>query len=501
MKIRSLFSLLVPLSSALLCLPVAHAQDEPKTPSKDEPAEPASEKVVTKDATVTIAGNDVQYTTSAATITLQKDDGTERAEVFYVSYIRKGVSDKAERPVMFAFNGGPGSSAVWLHLGALGPRLVQTTPDGTQAVPPPVTLVPNAHSILDVADLVFIDPVSTGYSRKSKDSKNSEFHGVKGDIASVSDFIRRWISENDRWHSPKFLLGESYGGIRAAGVANALQEDYGMSLNGVVLLSSLLDFRTLRPSEGDPITHQVFLPAMVAAAHHHGSVLGNRDELVQAAREFAFSDYSLALQQGSDIDPAFKAKVAARLSELTGIDVTLWLSSDLRLGSSRFRKELLREQNLVLGRFDARVAWPAEDAEGDYPSYDPSYSVVYGAFSTAMLDFLTRELGYEQTKPYEILTRSVHPWDWGKGNSFVNLTGDLRTALTHNPHLRVLVMCGKTDLATPPDNMLYSLRQGFLNAHARTRIETTWYEAGHMFYLNQPDLEKMRVDLVDFIER
>lgn len=490
----------LPFLLSFLLLQPLHSQEENGDEPKDD-AKEASGAAVTKDDSVTISGQEIPYTVEAATITLEKDDGTPRADVFYVSYLRKEVDDSGKRPIMFAFNGGPGSSAVWLHLGALGPQLVQTSPDGTQAVPPPVTLIDNAHSILDVTDLVFIDPVSTGYSRKDKEAKGSEFHGVDGDIKSVSDFIRRWVSENDRWNSPKFLLGESYGGIRAAGVTKELQKRYGMSLNGVVMLSSLLDFRTLRPSDGDPISHQTFFPAMVAAAHHHGKIEGERDELVDAAREFAFGEYALALQKGSDIPQEEKTALSKKLAEMTGLDAKLWLDSDLRLGSTRFRKELLRDKGLVLGRFDARVAWPEESNESDYPTFDPSYSVVYGAFSTAMLDYLTRELGYEQNKPYEILTGSVHPWDWGKGNSFINLTGDLREALTHNPHLRVLVMCGKTDLATPPDNMLYSLRQGFFNASARTRIETTWYDAGHMFYLNQPDLVEMRKDLVDFIQR
>ena len=457
-------------------------------------------KVRSIDASVTIAGQPVNYTATAGKITLKKDDGTARADIFYVSYVKKDVEDSSTRPVMFAFNGGPGSSAVWLHLGALGPRIVPTSEDGTTALAPPTILQENPHSVLDLVDLVFIDPVSTGFSRKDKEAKKSEFHGVSGDVSSVGDFIRRWTTENDRWNSEKFLLGESYGGIRAAGLAAHLQDRHGMSLNGVVLLSSLLDFRTLRPSDGDPISNVIFLPVMVATAHHHGRIEGDRDELVEAARTFAADSYLTALHQGSNISDEDAAGIASELASMTGTETELWLANDLRISPARFRKELLRDEKLVLGRFDARVAWPAAEGDSDWPSFDPSYSVVLGAFSTAMNDYLGRTLGYEEERPYEILTSSVHPWNWGGGNSFINKAADLREALRENPHLRVLVMCGHTDLATPPDGILYSLSQAGLPQTSAERISTTWYEAGHMFYLNQPDLVKMRADLVDFIQ-
>ncbi|MEM9080433.1 MAG: peptidase S10 [Verrucomicrobiota bacterium] len=475
--------------------PPKDQKNEDKTPPTTQPTEP-----VTKDASVTIAGQQVDYSVTASTLTLKTDDGKERASIFSVTYLRK-TDQPANRPVTFAFNGGPGSSAVWLHLGALGPKLVPTSPDGTQTLPPPITLTDNPHSILDVSDLVFIDPVSTGYSRAEKDAKPADFHGLESDISSVADFIRRWTTENNRWGSPKYLLGESYGGIRAAGLAEHLQARYGMTLNGVVLLSSLLDFRTLRSNQGDDLMHLVYLPAFAATAHYHQRIERDRDELLAECNALAAGPYASALLAGTDLGPDEAKALANKLAELTAIPAPLWLESNLRLSPSRFRRELLRDDNKVLGRFDSRVAWPAQSKDSDYPSYDPSYSIVYGAFSTAMLAYLSNDLGYTPHFPYEILSRKVHPWKWNSENRIVNLSNRLQTALRDNPDLRILVMGGLTDLATPPSGILHSLKHLLdLPPSARQNISYTEYEAGHMFYLNEPDLAKMRTDLLEFIK-
>ena len=483
---------------ATLCLPLA-AQDKEK--KKEEKADKEAISLEAVDAEVTIAGQNIQYTVKADTLMLKADDGKERASVFHVSYVKKDT-DAKDRPVMFAFNGGPGSSAVWLHLGALGPKLVPTSPDGTETLPPPITLIDNPHSILDVTDLVFIDPVSTGYSRPEGDTKGSEFHSVEGDIKSVGDFIRRWTTENKRWGSPKYLLGESYGGVRAAGLAEELQSSYGMSLNGVVMLSSLLDFRTLRGNQGDYLVNQVYLPVMAAVAHYHGKIERNRDELLSEAQLFANGPYASALFAGATLSNAEIKTLANKLAELTGVSSDLWVETNLRLSPTRFRRELLRDEGKVLGRFDARVAWPAQTKDSDRPTYDPSYSVAYGAFSTAMLAYLTDDLGGNEIHdPYRILTGKVHPWKWNSENRILNLAGRLQSAMTDNPNLRVLIQGGYTDFATPPSGIQYTLNQLVdLPKQSRDRISYAYYEAGHMFYLNEPDIIKMREDLVEFIE-
>ena len=495
---------ILPLCLGLhLTAPAAPESDKPEEPTKPEKAaeapKPAAPPVV-RQSSVTIAGKKIDYKATTGKIQLKDDDGKARASIFFVSYERTDVKDRSNRPVMFAFNGGPGSSAVWLHIGVLGPKIIQLPGDGTSPPAPPVRVMDNPLSILDVCDLVFVDPVSTGYSRAEKDTKPGEFHGLDEDIKSVGDFVRRWISENDRWASPKFLLGESYGGIRAAGLAQHLQSRYGMSLNGVVLLSSLLDFSTLQSAQGNDLAYQVFLPAMTGVARFHGKIQGDRDALVKESTEFAFGDYAAALLKGNSLDSETRQKLAERLSKLTGIDGAVWLERDLRLDPTFFRSELLRKEGKVLGRFDGRVAWDATDKAADSPGYDPSYSLAYGAFSTAMLDYLGRDLGYKEDQPYEILTSKVQPWRWDADNEVVNLSDRLATAMRDNPHLKVLVMGGHTDLATPPEGVAYSVRHMLnLPENVRKNFTTTFYDGGHMFYLNPPDLVKTRADLLDFL--
>jgi carboxypeptidase C (cathepsin A) len=470
---------------------------EPK-PAPASPAPKTSDDVVT-DALVTIDGKKIPYQATTGKITLQKEDGTPRATMFHVSYVRTDV-DRAQRPVTFAFNGGPGSSAVWLHLGALGPRIIKMPGDGTLPVTPPARYQNNASSILDVSDLVFIDPVSTGYSRAEKDTKAAEFHGVNEDVEAVAEFIRLWITKNKRWGSPKYLLGESYGGIRAAGLAHYLQNRFAMSLNGVVMLSTLIDFQTLSPAPGNDLAYQIFLPSYTTTALHHQVIQGDREALLNRARTFAYGPYAAALLEGCDLSAEKKSAIAQELAALTGLSAKLIEELDLRIDPTRFRGELLKDQGKVIGRFDGRVAWNDTDRADPYAEYDPSYSLAYGAFGTAMLDYLGQDLKWQEQQPYEILTSKVQPWRWGADNSYVNLTDRLSLAMRDNPKLRVLIQCGHTDLATPPEGMLYSARHmRQLPADLRKNIRVAWYDGGHMFYLNPPDLKKMRADLVDFI--
>ena len=493
------FFKLIPIL-VLTGLPI-FAEKESKDAEKTKPEKQLeTQEPVTKEGKVTIAGEEINYTATTAKTLIRDDKGKPRASIFHTSYVRNGVKDPSKRPVMFAFNGGPGSSAVWLHLGILGPKRIDFPGDGTQPIVPPARLVDNDSSLLDLCDLVFIDPVSTGYSRAEKDANEKDFHGLEGDIESVGDFIRIWTTENKRWGSPKFLCGESYGGIRAAGLAEHLQSRYGMSLNGVVLLSSLLDFRTIVPSDGSQLSYQVFLPAFATTAHFHGKVEGDRQQLLERTKEFAFGDYGQALLKGNTITKDEIADMAKRLFEFTGVSEKIWIRENLRLDPSEFRAELLREDGKVIGRFDARVAWPVSDPGAEKANYDPSYSLALGAFSTAMLSYLSEDLGWTEDQPYEILT-SVWPWDYGSGNRIVNMTDNISLAIRDNPELRVLVMGAYADLATPPEGMEYSFRQALaLPEPWRKNVSFTYYEAGHMFYLNPPDLEKAKTDLAEFLK-
>ncbi|MEI6604237.1 MAG: peptidase S10 [Verrucomicrobiota bacterium] len=495
MRIISLLFLCLGLSAA-----AAPDGDKPTEATKTETAADKLSAPQVREASVLIAGKKIPYKVTVAKIRLEQDDGKPRASIFHVSYERTDVPDAASRPVLFAFNGGPGSSAVWLHLGALGPKRVEMPGDGTQAPSPPARVVDNPLSILDVCDLVFIDPVSTGYSRVEKDTKPEDFHGLNEDIESVGDFIRRWITEHERWSAPKYLLGESYGGVRAAGLANHLQSRFGMSLNGVVMLSTLLDFSTLQTSGGNDLGYLVYLPSFTGVAHFHHKITGDRDALVRECTDFAFGEYATALLKGNSLDEKSRNALATKLAHFTGIDAAIWLSHDLRLDSTFFRAELLRKEGKVIGRFDARVAWDTADQAAQAPDCDPSYELAYGAFATAMLDYLGRDLGYKEDRPYEVLTGKVNPWRWDANNAIVNVSGRLGNAMRDNPHLRVLVMAGYTDLATPPEGVAYSLRHLLeMPPATRSNILTARFDGGHMFYLNPPDLAKARTDLVKFI--
>lgn len=483
----------------------AFAQEKPADEAKKAaPTEEAAKKPepVSIQSKVTIDGQVIPYTATTGKLILRDEKGKAKASVFHITYKRDGIKDTKDRPVMFAFNGGPGSSSVWLHLGILGPKRIDFPGDGTQPLEPPARLIDNDMSLLDVCDLVFIDPVSTGYSRAEKDGNPKDFHGLQQDIDSVGDFIRIWITENKRWASPKYLCGESYGGVRAAGLAHHLQERYGMSLNGVVLLSSLLDYRTLIGSQGSHLNYQVFLPTFATTAHFHKKIEGDREAILREARKFAFGDYGLVLMKGNEISEEEKGAVAAKLSKLTGIPAETWIRNSLRLDAFEFRKELLREEGKVIGRFDARVAWPTTNPNSTSAEYDPSYSLAIGAFSTAMLSYLGNDLGWKEDQPYEVLTGKVHPWTYGSDNRIVNLTSRLTTAMRDNPKLRVLVMGAHADLATPPEGVPYSLRQEVnLPEDLRGQFTFTYYDAGHMFYINPSDLVKSRADLVEFLKR
>ena len=492
-----------------LSLGALGAPDSKKSadPAAKEPAAEKAEKTekvvepVVRESSVEIDGSKIPYKVTIGKLRLKQDDGKARASIFHVSYERSDVKEGTRRPVLFAFNGGPGSSAAWLHIGVLGPKIIQLSGDGTTAPPPPAHVADNPLSILDVCDLVFVDPVSTGYSRAENDAKAGDFHGLNEDIESVGDFIRRWIGEHERWDSPKYLLGESYGGIRAAGLCQHLQSRYGMSLNGVVLLSSLLDFATLDTSAGNDLGFLVYLPSFTGIAHFHRKITGDRDKLIRESTEFAFGEYATALLKGNALEPDTRNAVAAKLAKFSGIPAAIWLTHDLRIDPNFFRSELLRAEGKVLGRFDARVAWETTDQSAMAPHYDPSFSLAFGAFATAMMDYLGRQLGYKEDQPYEILTGKVNPWRWNANNEVVNLGDRLASAMRDNPHLRVLVMGGRTDLATPPEGVAYSLRHQLdLTATARANIIRTSYDGGHMFYLNPPDLAKTRADLLKFIQ-
>ncbi len=505
---------------AFVVAPPAKGDDEPPHPPHGEAApeegsenqegseapkpDPENEESATTHGSITIGGQQVDYEATAGSIPLLKDDGTSEASIFYIAYTRSNGGDAADRPLAFCFNGGPGSSSVWLHLGALGPRLVSLPGDGTEPPHPPYQLVDNAASLLDVADLVFIDPVSTGFSRAKKPEDAKKFHGVDQDIESVGQFVRLYTTRNERWNSPKFVMGESYGGLRAAGLANHLQDRYGMYLNGIALVSAVVDFRTIIPDEGSDLPYLSFLPSMTAVAFYHGALDAERQKdfakTMADVRSFARDHYLPALHRGAELPGAEREKVATMLAAYTGLSRDVILDTNLRISPTFFRKELLRDKGIVIGRFDGRVKGLDPDRSGDSPTFDPSYNVVFGAFSSTLNAYVRGELEFESDLTYEILTSNVHPWNYSRyTNRFVNLSDHLGSAIRDNPFLKVFVATGHQDLATPHDGIVYSLDHLPLAPELRENIEIHQYEGGHMMYTIPGSLQGLKDDLAGFV--
>jgi carboxypeptidase C (cathepsin A) len=481
--------------------PAAGTNEPPAAKAEAGKIPDATHKPVLTTNTVTIAGQRVTYVAETGMLPLLKPDGTSRASVFYVAYTRTGQTNPAARPVMFCFNGGPGSSSVWLHLGAFGPRRVKMNDDGTLP-PPPSGLVDNEYSILDGSDLVFIDPVATGFSRPVKDEKPDQFFSDSADLDSVGEFIRLWTTRHERWLSPKYLCGESYGVFRAAGLADHLFSRYGMYLNGLILVSGVLDFATIRDNPGNDVPYPLYLPAYTATAHFHKKLPSDlQSDLPRAlteAREFAQGGYASALQQGKSLPADEYKKVAAELARLTGLKPQVIEDNHLRIDEGVFRKQLLHDEGLILGRYDARITGRDDDPASSYPGFDPSYAATLGPFSAAMNSYVRGELKFEDDLPYEIL--KGRPWDYGVRNNYANAEEKLADTMNQNPYMRLLVLGGRCDLACPIDTVHYALDHMSLDAAYRTNITCAEYDAGHMMYVNLPDLKKMQRDLESFLK-
>ena len=456
---------------------------------------------------VTIAGQRVTYIAETGMLPILKADGASRASVFYVAYTRVGKPETGnlkpeKRPVTFCFNGGPGSASVWLHLGALGPRRAKMNEDGSQP-PPPSALVDNEFSILDTSDLVFIDPVATGFSRAAKDEKADQFFGVDADLDSVGEFIRLWTTRHERWLSPKFLCGESYGVYRSAGLADHLRGRYGLYLNGLILVSGVMDFATIYNVPGNDLPYPLILPAYTAAAHFHKKLPPDlQADLTKAlaeSRAFAQGAYASAMQQGAALSAEEKQKIIVELSRLTGLTSDVIRDNNLRIDEGTFRKQLLHSEGLILGAYDARLTGRDGDAAAQGPGFDPSSAAVMGAFSAAMNSYARSELKFEDDLPYELIA-GVQPWNYGVRNAFANTSERLAAVMNQNPYLKILVVGGRCDLVCPIDTMHHSLDHMALAPEQRKNIFYAEYDAGHMMYINLPDLKKLSADVEKFLQ-
>ena len=478
-----------------------------ETKDEEKSADIPEDKLSVTHHSVTINGEEIRYTATTGTLILKEEIDKEgekpKAAVFFIAYTREDVQDPSTRPITFSFNGGPGSSSVWLHLGVLGPRCVK--PDENGELPqPPYQLTNNECSILDKTDLVFIDPVSTGFSRAVPGEEAKQFHGFKRDIESVGDFILLYLGRYQRWGSPKFLIGESYGTTRAGGLAGYLQERHGTYLNGIMLVSVVLNFQTIRFAPGNDLPYILFLPTYAATALYHNRLDETDTELetfIDEVREFAIGDYAVALMKGSSISATERADIVKKLASYTGLTPEYLERTDLRINIARFCKELLRDKDRTVGRFDSRYTGIDRDSAGENYEYDPSSAVVQGAYTATLNDYVRNALEFESDLPYEILSRRVHPWDYsGHQNEYVNVADTLRKAMTMNPALKVFVANGYYDLATPFLASEYTFSHLGLDPSLQDNITMAYYLAGHMMYIDQAELRKMKKDLDTYLD-
>jgi len=481
------------------------AGEKPAEKPKDEkkPPIPEEKNVVTKHS-LKIDGKEIKYTATAGTILLKLEDGTPKASIFYVAYTKDDVADLSQRPITFSFNGGPGSSSVWLHLGLLGPRRVQMG-DAGSLLPPPYKLVDNDTSLLDASDLVFIDPVSTGYSRAVPGEAPKQFHGVEEDVESVAEFIRVYATRNKRWSSPKFLAGESYGTTRAAGLSGYLQQRFGMYLNGIVLISAILNFETAEFDTGNDLPYVLYLPTYTAIAWYHkklpADLQGDLQKALDESRKFAMGEYTDALAAGDALPAARRSEIAQKLARLSGLSPDYIDRTNLRIEIMRFTKELLRGQRRTIGRIDARFLGIDRDAAGENPEFDPSIAAITGPYSGMLNDYVRSDLKFDSDLPYEILTGRVQPWNYAPfENRYVNVAETLRRAMTQNPFLHDFVAKGYYDLATRFFAADYTFHHLGLDPTLRAHLGGAYYEAGHMMYVHTPSRVKLEKDIAQFLK-
>lgn len=501
--VLTLLALLLAIGPARADEPTA-AKETDKAPAAKQPVATlpdASKPPVVTEHAIALGGRELAYKAEAGMLPLLKDDGGPRASIFYVAYTLVTEADAARRPIMFCFNGGPGASAVWLHLGGLGPLRAKVNPDGSLP-PPPFELVANEHTILPVCDLVFIDPVSTGYSRAAKDEKPQQFFGKDPDIAAMAEFVRLFTTRNARWRSPKYLCGESYGVFRAAGLVAELQAQHGMFLNGLVLVSGLVDYGTISAGPSNDLPYSLFLPSFTAVAHAHGrlpaDLQADRAKALAEAEAFAAREYVTALYPGAALPEATRQAVAAKLARLTGLPEKLVLDHDLRVDPATFREKLLADERLILGRFDGRITGRDGDQGGSIPRFDPSYDAALGPLAATMNAYVREELEFESDLPYRVLT-GVGPWPQDQ-NQYSSTAEQLGEALSRNHHLRVLVQTGDCDLAVPYLAMVHSIDHLGIDPNLRKNVSYARYESGHMMYLKLEDLAKLEQDLRAFLE-
>ncbi len=465
----------------------------PTQPYKDEP-------LVVTNHEIRLNGKALAYKASTGMMPIKNSIGEAEAGLFFVAYTVEGTPN---RPLCIAFNGGPGAGSLWLHLGAIGPRRIRMNDDGSMP-PPPFKMEDNQGTWLDKCDLVFVDPVGTGFSRATRIETARKFNGFTGDIDSVGEFIRLYLARNNRFSSPIFLAGESYGTTRAAGLSGALAAR-GITLNGVILISSILNFQTARFTKGNDLPFPLFLPTYTATAWYHKKIdpIYQKDlkSTLVEVRKFAEGEYASALMKGDRLTQAEREVIATKLAKFTGLSQSFLLRNDLRIEIQRFTKELRRSDGLTVGRLDSRLTGTDGDAGAVSPEFDPSNAAILGPYTHAMNQYAREDLQYKTDSTYFALGGGILQWDYSSAqNQFADTSNALRIAFDRNPYMKVFVANGYYDLATPFFATEYTFSHMGLAAKHHQNITMKEYEAGHMMYIHVPSLLKLKTDVAAFID-
>jgi len=495
---------IAPLVAAVLLAVPAHAADAPKSPPA-APRDSSTTSPVVTHHQITIGGKALKYTVTTGKLPLKNEAGETEAEIFFMAYTADGVGDAAKRPLTFSFNGGPGSASVWLHLGALGPKRVKMMDDGGMP-PPPYRLVDNDATWLDQTDLVFIDPVGTGYSRANKPENGKKYWSVDGDIASVGEFIRLYLTRYERWSSPLFLVGESYGTTRAAGLSGYLVEHSGIAFNGILLVSSILNFQTADFTRGNELPYTLYLPTYTATAWYHHKLPADlqAQDLKKTLAEvetWSATDYARALGMGDRLSGAERDAVLDKLARYSGLSRQYLDLANLRVDIQHFCKELLRDQHRTVGRLDSRFKGIDESGTSETPDFDPSMAAIRPPYTAMFNQYVRSELGYKTDLTYYILGGGIGAWEWGSAREgFPDVSSALRSAFAKNPDMKLFVASGHFDLATPYFATAYTLDHLDLDPTERARVTTHEYEAGHMMYIHSGELAKLKRDVSAFYQ-
>lgn len=474
----------------------------PPIKENDQKGLKASENISQTIHEITLDGHKFTYTATASTITLKNEKEEPTAHIFYVSYHKNDEKEDPARPITFCFNGGPGAASVWIHMGLLGPKRIQCEHENQEV--PPYALIENEYSLLDATDLVFIDPVSTGFSRAIPPSEEKKFHGVNEDVKSIAEFIQMYLSQNDYWDHPKFIIGESYGTLRAAALASYLHDESHIYVNGLVLVSTVLNYQLFDFSKNNDLPYLLYLPSYTAAAWTHHKLAPDLQKdlttTLNEAKNFVQQSYVQALFKGSLLTKEENDQVVKNLSRFTGLSPEYIENCNLRIDLFRFLKELLRSEHKTIGRFDSRITGVDVDSAGEHSEYDPAIESVCGAFTAAINHYLIHDLKYKESREYMTLT-NVFPWNFDSDNCYCNVSDSLRSTMSKNPQLRVFVACGYYDLATPFYEVEYTFNHLNLSPSLRPHVTMKFYEGGHMMFLNESVLKQMKPDLKRFYQQ